>query len=324
MGTTSSFPTWGVLLMLQQTSHLLPWEALFLLLPIFGFHVYVLRNREDCRRIQKQTGRFSSHKMDQKKPYGYILGWNYVGHIERNHENDMTVHLVCSERTFDRLLTVGKGETTSLRTTASTDEDDREKSVQEEEIDVYHRTGSYYCTFFAVSKLIVKYAPILDQSLAVASIEKMFRTKSHLVVFLYGPTGTGKSSVAPLVAQKLNAAFCPNLKLWSPGETIEELYHECQPTVKRPLVILLDEIDQVLEKIHRQTLSRHKSIPTAILDKTDWNQFLDRFQFAFFPHTIIVMTSNHSTKTIAENMDPSYLREGRIDLAFEMTNTLLP
>jgi hypothetical protein len=53
-------------------------------------------------------------------------------------------------------------------------------------------------------------------------------------------------------------------------------------------------------------------------DKAGWNQILDEIHIGMYPNLILLLTSNKTPEEISE-MDPSYIREGRVDLIFGLT-----
>ena len=69
--------------------------------------------------------------------------------------------------------------------------------------------------------------------------------------------------------------------------------------------------------IHFNKIKRHRDCPIMIYDKATWNQFFDRFDRGYYPWTIIVMTSNVSPDVI-NHMDPSFIREGRVNQIFHV------
>jgi hypothetical protein len=55
-----------------------------------------------------------------------------------------------------------------------------------------------------------------------------------------------------------------------------------------------------------------------MMDKSDWNSMLDKVtDLGFYPNLILILTSNVTIDAIHE-LDPSILREGRIDKAYHM------
>jgi len=94
------------------------------------------------------------------------------------------------------------------------------------------------------------------------------------------------------------------------------LYCESEPTKTRPLIVLFDEFDEPLERIHTG-IKAHSEMPTAVGDKSGWNRMLDEIQLGMYPNMILVLTSNRGPNYI-NTFDKAYIREGRVDLTFEI------
>jgi hypothetical protein len=124
-----------------------------------------------------------------------------------------------------------------------------------------------------------------------------------------------------LVANELGSAFCNTLKPWQPGDMLSTIYNEAEPTVNKPLIIVFDEIDTAIMKIHEEGIVRHNKITTAVTDKPGWNHMLDEIQRGMYPDLIVIMTSNKGPEMI-DAIDKSYIRKGRVDLIFEMTDII--
>jgi hypothetical protein len=76
-----------------------------------------------------------------------------------------------------------------------------------------------------------------------------------------------------------------------------------------------------LTKIHNG-IPPHNDIPIVVQDKSGWNLMFDSIQRNIYPNIIVIITSNRGPAFI-EALDPSYIRKGRIDLTFEMTESLI-
>jgi hypothetical protein len=127
--------------------------------------------------------------------------------------------------------------------------------------------------------------------------------------------------VGILVANEFSSYFCNTLKPWQPGDTIGILLTEVEPTPQKPLILVFDEIDLTLTRIHKG-IPPHKECPISVSDKSGWNHMLDSIQRGMYPNLILILTSNRSPEFI-EELDPSYIRKGRVDLIFEMNESLL-
>jgi hypothetical protein len=120
-----------------------------------------------------------------------------------------------------------------------------------------------------------------------------------------------------MLTERLKGSYCNTLKPWQPGDALGSLHNEVEPTAEAPLIVAFDEVDGVLVRLHTGAILPHKSFPTEIIDKASWNQFLDNIHRGMFPHLIVVMTSNRGPEFVRA-LCPSYLREGRVDMVFEL------
>jgi len=293
----------------------IPWSAFFLLLHPFKIHLYRLGDRETCIRIQKRLT-ISTHKTDDNRHYGYGIGKWFLVSLFREF-GEWNVTLITTESTYKTLTAPLPSEdlTTKLDYT----------SLKEEEstsITLLQRHGNYVNYYFkkrSVDLGILE--PFPQQQDILEKIQSNQEKFGYTVVFLHGPPGTGKSMIAYILAQRARGTFCNTLKLWGPGDTLEEVYEEAAPTKKNPLILLFDEIDIVLTRIHDHKILPHKKIPISILDKTGWNRFLDSIQLGLYPNLILVMTSNKSPEEI-NKMDPCYLRAQRVDFCFHLNQSI--
>ena len=95
------------------------------------------------------------------------------------------------------------------------------------------------------------------------------------------------------------------------------MYATVEPTKNNPLVIVLDEIDIMFNNVFNEKIKEHRDTPTQIFNKSTLNRFFDDINLGvLYPHLVILMTSNHSVEFIKEKYDPSYIREGRVNLKF--------
>jgi hypothetical protein len=118
--------------------------------------------------------------------------------------------------------------------------------------------------------------------------------------------------------------FVDSFNPFEQGDNFASLYTMVNPSSDRPLIIILEEIDCNISKMHSGLIQINKYIPTQIKTKTDWNGFLDKFDRGLYPNVIIIMTTNKSISYFDE-LDPSYLRKGRVDLKikFNIYNNLI-
>ena len=300
----------------------IPWSAIFLLTQWFGVRLYYLKKREECTRIQKRVQGWCSHTTDCSKGYGYAIGYWYllnISVINTECSDSYTIYMIATKASFEAL------------TKDLNDDDDAEvdlllkkggdTDMAPKAITIWARTGSYQNPWFRKREKPMEEVARGQQEEVISKIAEHYRQKRHTVAYLHGPPGTGKSMVGPLLAERLNGSICSTLKPWQPNDTIDLLHTEVEPTKNKPLIMIFDEVDAALIKIH-EGIPAHPKMPTMVADKTGWNHMLDEIQRGMYPNFILLLTSNRGPDFVT-SLDPSYIREGRVDLTFEMTESLL-
>lgn len=134
---------------------------------------------------------------------------------------------------------------------------------------------------------------------------------NRLVVMMSGPSGTGKSQIAKQFAKSINATLCDDFNPTYAGENFVSLIETIKPTRKNPLVILFDEGDKIITKIHTETLKDHEFFVTPVVDKASYNTFMDRI--GENDNVFVIFTMNSRFNDI-DALDKSYTRSCRIDL----------
>ena len=147
----------------------------------------------------------------------------------------------------------------------------------------------------------------------------LYEKTNHVTLFLHGKMGTGKTMFSYILAKEMNATICDTFTPYLPGSYIEDVYSRVSPSKNKPFNLLLDEIDILLDKIHHNSIQRHKNIPIQLYDKASWNHFLDAFDRNIYPNMIVVLCSNKSYEDIEKNLDPCYLRNGRINIIHHLS-----
>jgi len=296
----------------------IPWSILFLLLQPFGIRLYILKKKEECKIIQKKIGTWSSHLTDNKKSFGYSIGYWYIMSIsitESDRDGELfNITLIATESTFDNLIK-------ETNTVKETNTNEVIVNKKQSSILFYERFGSYYSVWYKKRTInIPKVIPRIDQQNIIDNIILHQKKNKHSVVMLHGLPGSGKSMIGLFLANQYNGSYCNSLIPWQPGDTLNHLYYEVEPSEENPLILVFEEIDRVLIKIN-QGIDPHKNLPISVHDKTGWNNLLDAIQRGLYPHLILLLTSNKKPEFINE-LDTSYIRKGRVDLIFEVKNEI--
>jgi hypothetical protein len=294
----------------------IPWTFVFLITQIFGIRLYYIKKSEECIRIQNRI-KTSSHTTDGGKSYGYSYGYWYILHIIGEGDDSLTVYIVATADSFKALTEEIKEEEKSLFEQGWSPP----KITDESKIDIHERSGEFGRIWFRKRSREAKDVPMGQQLSIVDTIIEDYMKRRHTVAFIHGPPGTGKSMIGILVANRFSSSFCNTLKPWQPGDTLGWLLSEVEPTAQKPLIIVFDEIDLTIVKIH-EGIPPHKTVPIVVQDKSGWNNMFDAIQRGFYPNIIVIITSNKNPEFI-NSLDPSYIRKRRVDLTFEMTESLI-
>lgn len=327
----------------------------YLILRFFGFYAYVVHKSDNITKIIKFINKKSAMIDDNNNPLGLFI--TYHGYDKDAHKKfDYAKANIfrCVWAYFAYLYTkyvlrlcvgisspdkVGGSVVVTMMTSKyiykhiikekkvpNKKTDNVEAAPVDRIIKYYYRRGTYSWLCYNQRKVTNRCLtnPTEEQSCVIDQIIKLYKesiTKS-CVIYLYGKPGTGKSSIPYFLAsgEKYKGQICKTFNPTEPGDTLDLLYIRADPTKKKPLIINLEEVDIIIKNVHNQTIPQHKDIPTLMKNKSDWNTFMDDFN-VLYPFTILIMTSNVSKECI-DSIDESYLREGRINACFELTNVV--
>jgi hypothetical protein len=289
---------------------LIPWSFIFLFTRFFNIHLYIIRKKEDCIRIQKNIGP-CSHLSNQGRGHGYSIGFWYIAFldIQENDHSEYYIWIVSTASTYKR-LTIEK-EIKIHNINNNNNNNDLSNSCKNIPFKIMERYGTKLCIYFRKRELLLYIKPKLQQQLIIDDIQSILKRKKSVVILIHGEPGVGKTMLSILLTNELRGLYCNSLQPWSPGESIATLYSDAEPSESSPLIIAFDEIDGSLERIHNG-IESHKNLKICVQNKQGWNQMLDEVQMGFYPNLIIIMTTNKSPDFI-NNLDPSYIRNHRVD-----------
>ncbi len=294
---------------------------IFLVSSMFGICVYKVSGLK-MQAFMKEV-KYASI-LNNEEPEGWIMGYWYIGYIHKSTsgrgDTSTELNICCSKRFYNVNI-------------AKNDDFDEEEQVsntsgkpskKSRKITFYEREGTSYFNLFYVQRQIetTTLVPRTSQSHIVQRIYQEFVQRSYVVTLLYGDPGKGKSMIPYFLAKyMLNDALPKYKKVYlidtfnpfQPGEKFSTLYTRISPSKESPLIVVLEEIDIMINKMHCNTIVQHRDIPTLISNKIDWNMFLDRFDRGLYPHIIFIMTTNKSTEYFDE-LDPSYMRLNRVNI----------
>jgi hypothetical protein len=289
------------------------WSLAFLVIGIVGINIHKVSGHR-MEQFRKNITHASIWNNDE--PEGWIAGRWYIGYFVKNYGNrgDITyeLYVVCSKRFYN--INIAK---------IQSNEESNDSPKQKKYINFYERDGNAVWNFSFISRQIspTELTARPNQQKIIDDIKKDFINRTYTVALLYSPPGKGKSMIPYFLAKQLLNDE-PNIKKVSlvdsfypfqPGNQFSSLYNKVSPSKESPLIIILEEVDIGLSKVHDSTLITHQDIPTLITNKTDWNMFFDRFDRKLYPWVYFIMTTN-KTASYFDELDPSYMRSGRVNL----------
>lgn len=252
-------------------------------------------------------------------PSGFFIGYKYYGYIE--FKDSITITLYTTSIHYHNLINeidnnvpikeIKENKTESVIDNINTYKPDKK-------IVVYIRKGSYKNFYYNSMKLDLSHIkPIGKQEEIIESIMNIYNKKGRASIFINGVSGAGKSTIGYLLAKQLNGIYCHSFNPTDPGDYLSTLISDIQLDEPIPIIIVIEEIDILLKKIHIG-IQNNNEMPIPVYNKCTWNTFMDDL---IFYKILFVFTSNTSKENI-DKMDPAYLRKGRIDEYYYMNEAI--
>jgi len=287
-----------------------PMYFMMLFLSLFQIKYYIIsENRELTSSILRKISPhiispFIKH-IDKDVPFGYFIGWSYVGYISKDE-----LHLVTYPSMYTQLIYMPS---ISMQPHAI--------PMQETSVTVYVRKGTYKNLYYTPIKMDLSHiSPLGDQEEILKGIVSIYQKLGRATVFLHGVTGAGKSSMGYLLAKELKGFYCHTFNPTDPGDQLSTLIVDVQRD-DEPLILVMEEVDTMIQSIHENKFQKHVEIPISVYNKSTWSSFLD--DMIFYKKVILVLTSNTS-KEVIDVWDESYLRNGRIHASYSMKTKVEP
>lgn len=279
------------------------WSIPTVLGQLFGFKMFIIQNYNNIPKLTPFVKFATIWRFDE--PHGFVLGRWFIGFRNPATGKDGVNFIYCYMRQsqYDSIF---------------------HPDAEARGITFWERTGSFGSFFYDQRKLP---APIMKPTKAQHEAidfcyQRWLSNNRNTIALLYGTTGTGKSYVASLLADRLLNKFTKvhlvdTFNPTEPGDEWIRIYNWIKPTKLEPLIVVLEEVDVTITAIHTESVKLHKSYPILIKNKTDWNQFFDRFDRSIYENVIFLMTSNKPPSFFNE-LDPSYMRPGRVNEYFNI------
>jgi hypothetical protein len=294
------------------------WSLPFILGQLFGLQFYIV-SEDKVLKLLKKMKKISSLTRNED-PDGWIVGYPFIGYIYNSsdhHDSKRELYLFTTKKYFAEK----SKEIEQIN-------DPLVKTDNPININIFERYGSYSDLYYIRRTFNLDYfEPREEQKNIIDKIITSFEKKRNNVTILYGEKGTGKSMIPLLLAKELSKKyspeednlirFCDTFKPTEPGDSFVTVYNRTSPSKNSPLIVVIEEFDTIVYGIHHNKIIPHKNCPILIKDKPSWNQFFDRFDRKYYPWTILIMTTNMHPDYI-NSMDPSYIREGRVDSIYNV------
>jgi hypothetical protein len=290
-------------------------QRIFPLVMIFlywsGLRVYKIEGNT-LTKFTRDIKWASMYEHDDE-PMNWISGYFFLGYLEVRESRDECIrkaYVFCHSSLLKKY-------------SQDSSKEESQETKTSKPITIYEREGAFWRIKYQKVNLVFRdINPRNCQKMAIDKILKHYNEKKYSTVLLYGVPGCGKSMLGILLAKhllktcpKVNFvdSFCPS----DPGDEFISLYVKISPTEKSPMIVVLEEVDILVEKMHNGKVEEHKDLPVLVKNKTGWNMFFDKFDRERFPYVIFIMTSNQHIQWF-NKLDPAYFRDGRVNLKIEM------
>jgi ATPase family associated with various cellular activities (AAA) len=270
------------------------------------YRIFIITDKKRILSITKSITH-STFMDEQQNPSGFFIGKKCVGFI---HYKEAPSHT-----TKELYILLKASDFADLCLTTYEQSIENRKS---DAVTIWFRTGNFFWLDYERRSVIVFQEPRANQLAIIEQIESHYNQFERGVFFIYGEPGTGKSTMLGLLGKHFKTNICKKLKVTEPGDTLEILYNKVEPTKESPLIVLFDEIDGMIKKVHHHTITPHKHIPIEVYDTNSYNTFFDDIDDGFYPYLIVLLTSNKTREQIDREFLPCYLREGRVHGYFSL------
>ncbi len=234
-------------------------------------------------------------------------------------KKDVKENKDCSDSDSSSSSDSDSDDSSSSESDSSDDESvDNNKEKKKSKIKFYERQGNFFWLTYNNRDINVeKYVARENQKVVISNLKKEYKKSSNVVSVIHGDPGSGKSMIPILLAKELNGYLCDSYNPTDPGDDIAIIYNTIMPSVEKPLILVLEEFDIIIHRIHNNLIQAHKHIPIQVKDKTSWNTLLDRIDRGLYPNMFLLLTSN-SDPSVIDKLDSSYLRKGRVTSRYNL------
>ena len=202
--------------------------------------------------------------MTNGKPSGVFVSfrYKYIGYIQYDNERNTYVTIICQKKIYSILTSMfEQGKTLdnidNIDQYDKNDENDSNENNNNNEsnnsLSYIQRTGSLSYTNYITNTIENHVIATKYQRNICNTIINGYKSKKNhtYIAFLHGPAGSGKSTIGFLVAKQFdNSAYvCNDFDPTRRADSLSEIIQSIELSEKRPLVLIIDEVDVILNKI---------------------------------------------------------------------------
>lgn len=333
----------GGIALLLANLHSIIWSLPFIVTYFIGIRLYHISDGRIVPMILSRISNNSSYISDNKIR-GWIWGKYYIGYITKkdssngnsnNTDNKIIIYILCFSTFYDNITRYNYINDTNDNTNDNTNINSNNNKVdtnksgnnkyndlndisKKTEIKYYERSGTYYYLEYKSRNIYMNdIIPRENQLSIIQNICDEYKKRNNVVSIIYGDPGSGKSMVSLLLVNKLNGSLCDSYNPTEPGDDIGIIYNTVMPTRSAPLILVLEEFNIIMDKIHNNLITPHKNIPIQVNNKITWNSLFDKIDRGLYPYMIVLLISNENPEYI-DKLDSSYLRYGRVNSRYKL------
>lgn len=277
----------------------------------YGLTIYKIEDSNTITTIRKHI-KLAFIRNENYEPSAFFIGWYYIGFIHQKigkESVDLHMYCICTTSQFKQLEK----------------KNDIVVKVDDKIVELIELSGdTRWNRKYVKQSIPFNTLANTQQQEIIDQIINFYNSNNVCVVMITGVAGTGKSTIAWIVARQLKGILCEDYNPTKAGCNILKLRKSAEPSKEKPLIILYNEFDVNLEQVHQNKIVEHKFLTTEIYDKSTWNTFFDRIEKKTRPNSILILTSNKTKEQIEKECDGdnSYLRHGRVNLYFDMKEAI--